>query len=91
MTGDTTDKDNVNDDVESSEDTDENLVLESAEEGFADTIVEANLDDLVAKMDSNNGEDAARRRAVRKRLEELRDQKSAELDDTFNFNLDDEI
>lgn len=90
MTGDNTDKE-IEDDVASNDASDESVVLESAEKGFADTIVEANVDALVAKMDETDVDEAARQREARKRLEELDEQKSKELDDTFNFNLDDDL
>ena len=90
MTGDNTDKD-LEDDVTSNDATDENVVLETAEEGFADTIVAANVDALVAKIDDTDVEEAARKRLARKRLEELREQKSKDLDGTFDFNIDDDL
>ena len=92
MTGDNTDKEvDVEGEIASTDATDENLVLDSAEEGFADTIVEANVDTLVAKMDETDAEEAARKRIARQRLEELREQKSKELDGTFNFNIDEDL
>jgi len=90
MTGDNTDKD-LEDDVTSNDATDENVVLDSAEEGFADTIVAANVDALVAKIDDTDVEEATRKRLARKRLEELREQKSKDLDGTFDFNIDEEL
>jgi hypothetical protein len=90
MTGENTGE-KPEDDVASDDATDENVVLDSADEGFADTIVEANVDALVAKMDATDPDEAAQKRASRKRLEELREQESKDLDSTFNFNLDDDI
>jgi len=95
MTGENTGKepeeDVTPDDVASDDATDENMVLDTADEGFADTIVEANVDALVAKMDATDADEAAQKRDARKRLEELREQKSEDLDGTFNFNLDDDL
>ena len=90
MTGDNTDKE-LDGEVASTDATDENVVLDAADEGFADTIVAANVDALVAKIDETDVEEAARKRLARKRLEELREQKSKDLDDTFNFNIDDDL
>jgi len=90
MTGDDTDK-KVEDDIASNDATDENTILDTADEGFADTIVEANVDSLVAKMDETDADEAERQRITRKRLEELDEQKSKDLDGTFNFNIDDEL
>jgi hypothetical protein len=52
---------------------------------------ELDVEQLVAKLDSSN--DAARRKEVHRRLEELaeRRREEAELDSTYNFNLDDDI
>ena len=52
---------------------------------------ELDVEQLVAKLDSSD--DAARRKEVHRRLEELAERKreAAELDSTYNFNLDDEI
>ena len=90
MTGDNTDE-GIEDDIAPIDATDENVILDSADEGFAETIVAANVDDLVAKIDETDAEEAARKRLARKRLEELREQKMNDLDDTFNFDLDGDI
>ena len=52
---------------------------------------ELDVDQLVAKLDATD--DAARRKEVHRRLEELaeRRREQAELDSTYNFNLDDDI
>jgi len=96
MTGDNTDKEpedgkEPEDDIASDDATDESVVLDTSEEGFADTVVEANVDALVAKIDATDADEAARKRAAHKRLEELNEQRSKDLDDTFNFNLDDDL
>ncbi len=94
MNGENTDNSSDDETVadESADDaTDENTVLTTDDEGFADTIVEANVDALVARMDSNDADEVARKREARKRLEEVRQQKDDDLDGTFNFNLDDDL
>lgn len=90
MTGDNTDED-LDDDVVSEDATDENMVLVTEDDKFADTAVEANVDALVARMDSKDADEVARKRAARERLDELREQENKDLDDTFNFNLDDDL
>ena len=90
MTGENTDKE-PEDDIASDDATDETVILDPSDEGFADTIVEANVDALVAKMDATDAEEAERKRIARKRLEELNEQRSKELDDTFNIDLDDDL
>jgi len=93
MAGDNTD-DDFEDDVASedaSEDeTGENIVIDPGD-SFGDTVVEANVDALVAKLDSADADEVARKRAAKKRLDELREQENEGIEDTFNFNLDDEL
>jgi len=59
-----------------------------------DTVVglsgEYNIDELVAKLDSTDPAEIARRREIRRRLEEIREMRDADLDSTFNFNFDDD-
>ncbi|NQV85750.1 MAG: hypothetical protein HQ492_01565 [Woeseiaceae bacterium] len=101
MTGENTDKDledDVSDDVSDDlsdddvvvdvdDDVDDDFLL-GDDDGFADTIVEANVDALFARIELTDAEEAARKRQARKRLEELRELKNIELDDTFNFDLE---
>ena len=89
MTGENTDDDP--DDVVSEDATDENIVLDTSDDNFADTVVEANVDALVARMDSKDVDEVARKRRVRERLDELREQENDDLDSTFNFNMDDDL
>ncbi len=60
---------------------------------MGDDSVEINVDELVAKIESDADDESQRKKAARKRLDELRDQRDAEneLDSTYNFNLDDEL
>jgi len=90
MTGDSTDKE-LEEEIASKDSTDENVVLDPGDDAFADSVVAANVDALVARIDATDVDEAARQREARKRLEELGEQKSKELDDTFNFNLDDDL
>ncbi|NCF72614.1 MAG: hypothetical protein GWP67_03820 [Gammaproteobacteria bacterium] len=90
MTSENTDKE-LEDDFASDDATDENIILDSSDDDFANTIVDASVDALVAKMDATDAEEAERKRIARKRLEELNEQRSRELDDTFNIDLDDDL
>jgi len=56
----------------------------------ADTTIEMNIERLVAKLDASDSEDVHRRAEIRRKLEELREQREQELDSTFNFNLDED-
>jgi hypothetical protein len=83
--------DEVDDDVDDVDDVDDegdDDLLLGDDDGFADTIVEASVDALFARIELTDAEEAARKRQARKRLEELRELKMIELDDTFNFDLD---
>ena len=89
MTGDNTDE--KQDEVGSEDATDESIVLDTSDDNFADTVVEANVDALVARMDSKDADEVARKREARERLDELRERENDDLDSTFNFNMDDDL
>ena len=65
------------------EDVDEDMVLEAT--------AEIKVDELVAKLDKTDSDEAAEKIAVRKRLEALREEKDSELESTYNFNLDEDL
>ena len=93
MIGDNDDTENndLDDDVESDADDkqhDDDAMVEGAHEA---TVVDADVESLVAKMDATDEDEAARKRAVRRRLEEMKEEREKDLDSTFNFNIDDEI
>ena len=90
----TKDEVEVDTDVEESPAPDDTVVLteDLADIGDGtDTIVESNVDELVAKIDKD--EDAEHKKEVHRRLMELEEKKlqEKELDSTYNFNLDDEL
>ena len=91
--GSTREPEQVDDDFEdeASEDT---LVSEDDVEGdnIGDISVEINVEELVAKLEATNRDDVARKREIRRRLEELEEMRRAskDLDNTFNFDLDDD-
>ena len=80
------------DEVDEAED-DVNAVVDDDDNDDIDLTGEVNIESLVAKLDATPKDDLARKRAIRKRVEELRDIREAEkdLDSTYNFNLDDEL
>ena len=63
------------------------------EDNVGDISVEINVDELVAKLEATDSDDVARKREIRRRLEELEEMRrsSEDLDSTFNFNLDDDL
>ena len=73
---------------------DEDAVADVDEDdGSAEMTAEINVEELVAKLDATPKDDVERRKKIRKRLDELRDEREAmkDLDSTYNFNLDDEL
>jgi len=88
----------VEDDLESTE-VSEDLVLSDDIDDIddidnvGDISVEINVEELVAKIEAGDGDDADRKKEIHRRLEEIEEQRriAAELDNTFNFNLDDDL
>jgi len=86
--------DDINDD--SSDDTLTSTVIlsddndDDDDDVGGDTTIQMDIDRLVAKLDASDSEDVHRRAEIRRRLEDLREQRQQELDSTFNFNLDDD-
>jgi GTP-binding protein EngB required for normal cell division len=89
------DTDVVNDveDIEENAAPDDTVVLTEDLEDIGDVAdtAELNVEKLVEKIDKVD--DADHKKEVHRRLEELAEKKreEAELDSTYNFNLDDEI
>lgn len=57
----------------------------------ADTTTELNVDEIMSRLDKDMS--AQRKKEIRRRLEELEEQRreARDLDSTFNFDLDDDI
>ena len=74
--------------------TEETVVL--TETGVTDNVgdvsVEINVEELVAEIEASQGDDAHMKMEIRKRLEEIQEQKVAakELDNTFDIDLNEE-
>ena len=91
---DVVDDDVVDDDVEETAAAEDTVVLteDMADiDNVGDISVEINVEELVAKLEATDDDNTDQKREIKKRLEELRDQQDAELDSTYNFNLDDDI
>jgi predicted FMN-binding regulatory protein PaiB len=80
-------------------DTDEEITEETVvltETGVTDNVgdvsVEINVEELVAEIEASQGDDAHMKMEIRKRLEEIQEQKAAskEIDNTFDIDLDEE-
>ena len=86
--------DEVDDDIDDEElDDDDDVEDMDDDDNVGDISVEINVEELVAKLEATNSDDVARKREIRRRLEELEEMRRAneDLDNTFNFNLDDEL
>jgi hypothetical protein len=62
-------------------------------DNVGDISVEINVDELVAKIEADDDDDAARKKEVHRRMEELNEQRKVnkDIDSTFNFNVDDDL
>lgn len=58
-----------------------------------DTVIDVSgeFEAIVEKLGRENPDEVAHKRAVRKRLEEIAEQRNADLDSTFNFDLDEDF
>ena len=86
------DEDDVDDDT-----SDDTVVIAADDDdddsdNVGDLSVELNIEDLVAKLEATDSEDISRRRQIKRRLEELREERESmrDLDSTYNFNFDDD-
>ena len=74
------------------DDTSTDVMPDIGGDTLLDISAEINVEELVAMLEaSTDPDEAAHRREVRKRLEELREQKDIDLDSTFNFNLEEDL
>lgn len=63
------------------------------DDGMAETVVDLDVDAMVAKIESVDEAELARKRAAKKRLEELEEQLDSEdkFGSTYAFDLDDDL
>jgi len=79
------------------EDSSEDLMTETVvltevdDDALGDTSIQMSIEKLEEKLDASDDEDVHRRAEIRRKLEDLREQREQELDSTFNFNLNDEV
>ena len=85
----------VEEDAEFGEQSEDTIVSEdfSDVDNVGDISVEINVEELVAKIEAGEGDAEEHRKEIRRRLDELEEQRraEAELDSTYNFNLDDDL
>ena len=80
------------DDIDDVED-DEDVVVSEEGDDVSDLTGEVNVEELVAKLESTPKDDLDRQRQIRRRLDELREEREAlkNIDSTYNFNLDEDL
>jgi hypothetical protein len=85
-TEDATEDDTLNEEL------DEDAMPDIGGETIIDLTGELNVDELVSRSSKTDPGELARKREVRRRLEEIAERRNNDLlDDTFNFNLDDDF
>lgn len=87
---DLTDNHQDEDDLDIGDASEDTIVITEDEGNFGDVSAEINVEELVAKIESTDAQVAEEQREIRRRLEEIREQKERELDSTYNINLDDD-
>ena len=93
MMGDNGNKDEI--DLEVAEDEvldDESLSEDEMPDIGGDTVIDLSgeLEAIVEIVEMEDPDEAAHKRAVRERLDEIEEQRDRDLDSTFNINLDDD-
>lgn len=82
------------DDSDDDDDLDEDAMPDIGGETMIDVAGELDDDDadeLIRVSGKTDPDEIARRREVRRRLEEFAERRNQSLEDTFNFNLDDDL
>lgn len=93
MTGDIEDTTEGNGETENdvSEAVADGDIVVDFDETVGDLAAVMNVEKLEAKVESASPDEIAEKAAVRKRLEEIQEQKDSALDDTYNIKLDDDF
>ena len=88
----------VNDDTDFDDAEEESLDDDAMPDIGGETMIDVSgelddddADELIRVSGKSDPDEVARRREVRRRLEEIAERRSQALDDTFNFNLDDDF
>lgn len=96
MNGDSTKDTDVLEDDEVAIDPEETVVLTDVDDDDVDlseTVANLNVDVLVKKIEESDSEELAKKRAAKKRLEELQEKlnEDDEFGSTYAFDLDDDL
>lgn len=82
------DVENDGDEIESSADDDVMVDDMQPTDNVGDVSVEINVEELVAKIESEDSADVARKKEIRRRLEDMAEEK--DFEDTYAIDLGDE-
>jgi hypothetical protein len=91
------DKDERDDEEFDEDEEEENLDEDEMPDIGGDTMIgdlddnDGDDDELIRAASKPDPDEAARKREVRRRLEEFAERRKQDLDDTFNFNFDDDL
>lgn len=66
------------------------VLTEEPVDNVGDTTAEFKVEELVAKLAKVDDADVEKKRAIRRRLDELQDEIGDQLDSTYNISLDDD-
>jgi hypothetical protein len=69
---------------------DGDIVVDIDDDNVGDLSVEINVEELVAKIESTDGEEVAEKAEVRKKLDDILEQQDGDLDSTYEFDLNGE-
>jgi len=67
------------------------VLAEVEDDNVGDLSVELNVEELVAKIEEDDAEEAHQKAELRRKLEKMQEQHDAEMDSTYNFNLDEDV
>ena len=75
------------------EDEDNIVVADDDDDDVSDLSSDINIEELVAKLESTPKDALDRQRQIRRRIDELREEREVlkDLDSTYNFNLDEDF
>lgn len=75
------------------EDDDNIIVADDDDDDVSDLSSDINIEELVAKLESTPKDALDRQRQIRRRIDELREEREVlkDLDSTYNFNLDEDL
>ena len=86
--------DELDDDIDDDDDDDlgdeDTIVLDTDDDTVAGMSGEINVEELVAKYEAADKDDIERKRAIKRRLEQIAEERDIDLDSTYNFNLNDD-